>query len=263
MEDPGMYVTTPGVCAVSDSVPYTRTKTGRPRGWVPGRIVRVGFLLVACLLVVTTAQAAVQRGPYLQLGTPTSVVVRWRTDVATNSLVRFGTQPGSLTLSASNSTSSTNHEVTITGLQPATRYYYNVGSSTAVQASGSDYSFVTSPPVGTATPTRVWVLGDSGTKGSAARSVRDAYRNFTGTTRTSLWLMLGDNAYSDGTDSDYQAAVFTMYPDMLRQAVLWPTLGNHDGHSADSGAQSGVYYGIFTLPKRAEAGGLASGTGAY
>src|SRR5437773_3797455 len=50
---------------------------------------------------------------------------------------------------------------------------------------------------------------------------------------------------------------------MLRKSVLWPTFGNHDGHSADSSSQSGPYYDIFTLPKSGEAGGVASGTEAY
>ena len=75
--------------------------------------------------------------------------------------------------------------------------------------------------------------------------------------------MLGDNAYDRGTDSEYQAAVFNMYPEMLRKSVLWPTLGNHDGASSNSGTQTGPYYESFTLPKKAEAGGIASGTEAY
>jgi hypothetical protein len=75
--------------------------------------------------------------------------------------------------------------------------------------------------------------------------------------------MLGDNAYNDGTDSEYQAAVFDTYPEILRQVALWPTLGNHDGYTADSDTQSGPYYDIFTLPTNGEAGGLASGTEAY
>jgi hypothetical protein len=57
--------------------------------------------------------------------------------------------------------------------------------------------------------------------------------------------------------------VFNMYPTMLRKSVLWPTLGNHDGHTADSSSQTGPYYSIFTLPKQGEAGGVASGTEAY
>ncbi len=93
--------------------------------------------------------------------------------------------------------------------------------------------------------------------------MRDAYLSAAGSTYTDLWLMLGDNAYDDGTDAEYQAAVFNMYPTLLRQSVLWPTLGNHDGHSADSATLSGPYYNIFSLPKNGECGGLASGTEAY
>jgi hypothetical protein len=78
-----------------------------------------------------------------------------------------------------------------------------------------------------------------------------------------LWLMLGDNAYSSGTDSQYQKAVFSMYSAMLRQVPLWPTLGNHDALSADSSTLSGVYYDIFSLPSRGQCGGLVSGTEAY
>jgi hypothetical protein len=36
------------------------------------------------------------RGPYLQVATDTSMVVRWRTDAAVRSRVRFGTSPESL-----------------------------------------------------------------------------------------------------------------------------------------------------------------------
>jgi hypothetical protein len=45
-----------------------------------------------------------------------------------------------------------------------------------------------------------------------------------------------------------------MYPEMLRSVVLWPTYGNHDGHSADSQSQSGPYYDVFSLPRAGEAG---------
>ena len=35
---------------------------------------------------------------------------------------------------------------------------------------------------------------------------------------------LGDNAYTSGTDAEFQAAVFDIFPTMLRKSVLWPTL---------------------------------------
>ena len=208
--------------------------------------------------------AVLRRGPYLQRATPSSLVVRWRTDVATNSVVRYGPAPGSLGSSATDLASVTNHVVTLSGLSPATRYYYSVGSTTSTLA-GNDagHAFVTPPPAGTARAFRTWVLGDSGTATTNAARVRDAYLAFTGSRGTDLWLMLGDNAYVDGTDVEYQAAVFDMYPQTLRAVPLWPTYGNHDGHSADSATQSGPYYDIFTLPRNGEAGGVPSTTEAY
>jgi len=249
------------VCRRSTSASMAPAGAGRTRRQAMIRV-SIAFALTLALFAVP-ALAAVNRGPYLQIGTPTSVVVKWRTDTASNSRVTYGTQPSSLPGTASSSTSTTNHEVTLTGLQPATRYYYAVGDSATIQASGSDFTFLTPPLAGTATPTRIWAIGDSGTANSSARAVKDAFKSFTGSTPANVWLMLGDNAYTNGTDAEYQSAIFTMYPEILRRTVLWPTLGNHDAHSADSGTQSGPYYSIFTLPKRAEAGGLASGTEAY
>jgi len=76
---------------------------------------------------------------------------------------------------------------------------------------------------------------------------------------TDLWLMLGDNAYNNGTDAEFQAAVFDMYPAMLRQSPLWSTLGNHEYYT-----QSGTpYFDIHTFPKEGEAGGVPSGTEKY
>jgi hypothetical protein len=136
-------------------------------------------------------------------------------------------------------------------------YYYSVGSTAATFAGGdSSHFFVTFPPDGTAVPTRVWVLGDSGTANANAAAVRNAYFAATGSRHTDLWLMLGDNAYNSGTDSEYQNAVFNMYPTMLRNSVLFSTRGNHE-------ADANVYYNIFTLPQNAEGGGLASGSEAY
>jgi calcineurin-like phosphoesterase family protein/purple acid phosphatase-like protein/fibronectin type III domain protein len=217
-------------------------------------------------LIGTDAPATpvITRGPYLQTGTPSSIIVRWRTDQATDSRVRYGISPGTLTSNADTPTLTTEHEVTVSGLSADTTYYYSIGTTTATLAGGdANHFFVTSPATGTTRPTRIWVLGDSGTANSNAQVVRDAYLNFAGATITNLWLMLGDNAYNNGTDAEYQAAVFNMYPTMLRKSVLWPTIGNHDTAQSISPPANLPYYQIFTLPTNAEAGGMASGTEDY
>ncbi|HKG81120.1 MAG TPA: metallophosphoesterase family protein, partial [Pyrinomonadaceae bacterium] len=215
-------------------------------------------------LIGSDSSASVTRGPYLQIGTPNSTVVRWRTNIATDSRISYGTTQGSLTTNTDNATQTTEHEVVLSNLSPATKYFYSVGSTTQTLAgNNSSHFFVTSPVAGTASPTRIWILGDSGTANANAQAVRNAYLNFTGSTHTNLWLMLGDNAYETGTDSEYQAAVFDMYPTTLRQSVLWPTIGNHDTAQSTNPPASLPYFSMFTLPANAQAGGMASGTEKY
>lgn len=227
------------------------------------------FLALLSAASVTLSAQQIVRGPYLQQGTPDSVVVRWRTDVPTDTAVRFGLEPAKLDQEAKTKWKTTEHIMLLKGLKPSTRYHYAVGH--AAGALGSDAgtgSFVTSPPPGTRQPIRTWVIGDAGTATSKSyagqqSAVRDAYARYTGERHTDLWLMLGDNAYNTGTDAEHQVAVFDMYREMLRQSVVWPTLGNHDAGSATSVTQSGVYFDIFTLPTLGQAGGLMSGTEAY
>ena len=225
-------------------------------------------LALACLALTNVLPAQrIVRGPYLQLGTPDSVVVRWRTDVPTESAVRIGSDPARLERAVQSKAKTTEHIVHVGGLQPATRYHYAVGHAAGLLPDGAG-SLVTSPPHGTRRPIRTWVVGDAGTAGSKGyegqqASVRDAYLRFNGERHTDVFLQLGDNAYNTGTDAEHQVAVFDVYRDILRQTVTWPTLGNHDGGSAASITQSGVYFDLFTLPTRAQAGGLMSGTEAY
>ena len=210
-------------------------------------------------------QAEVIRGPYLQSGTPTSMVIKWRTSTATNSVVWYGPNPANLNQTTQQSGSRTDHEITLSGLQPNTTTYYAIGDNGGVLAGGtSKYFFETSPPPGSVQPVRAWVLGDCGTANSNARDVRDGYYSYVGSNYTDLILLLGDNAYDDGTDAEYQDAIFrNMYEDKLIQSVIWSTPGNHDYHSASASSQTGPYYDIFTFPKNGEAGGLPSGTEAY
>jgi len=209
----------------------------------------------------------VERQPYLQLGTPASMTVAWRTDVATDSRVRYGTTAEALDHEAVVAAAVADHAVTITGLAPATKYYYDAGSTAEVHAGGTpEHFFVTSPPAGSAAPFRAWVLGDSGNGSFAQAQVRDAMLDATVGHAPDLFLHMGDIAYVSGTDAEFSAYHFAPYADILRNTVLWTTLGNHEGTSTTSGApgiSAGPYYRAFVLPSAGEAGGAPSGTEAY
>lgn len=224
--------------------------------------VRAAAIAPSPLAPTTRISAVVNRGPYLGTAGSNRITIRWRSDLATDGRVRYGTSLANLNLTMYDPLSTTEHVLTLTGLSADTRYYYSVGTGTQVLTGGDAQTyFVTSPNPGTAKATRLWVIGDSGSGGSGATAVRDAFATYAAATKPAdLWLMLGDNAYSNGTDAEYQTGVFNMYPAMLRSTALWPTRGNHELLYAGA---NNDYYDIFTLPTAGEAGGLASGSEAY
>src|SRR5437763_2044875 len=110
------------------------------------------FRAAALTLVITlalcqsvlAATVSVKRGPYLQTGSYTSVTVKWRTDVSTDSCVRYGTSSSSLSSKTCSSTSTTDHVVKLSSLSSNTKYYYSIGTSDGSIAGGdSTYFFLT------------------------------------------------------------------------------------------------------------------------
>ena len=209
--------------------------------------------IAMALTTSLTAVASYDYGPYLQSGSDTRIAVSWRTKNATNSKVCYGTSQ-SLGNCIDEDNDTDDHTVTLDGLTPNTKYYYSINGDDG-EITNSKFNFVTSPTVGTSTPVRVWVIGDSGIEGSAGENVRDAYLADS-SAHTDIMLMLGDNAYQKGKENDYQDAMFDQYADVLSQTVVWPVLGNHDEDLA-------LYKDMFHLPKNAEAGGVASNSEQY
>ena len=229
-------------------------------------ISRITYILLSSILIAVTANAVetVVRGPYLQQGGPNQMTVRWRTETPSIGTVWYGKSAAKLNKSVSELKPTIDHEIILDRLKPSTQYLYEVGNQDEGKATDSTPLFFnTSPRHGKEQPTRVWVIGDSGTSNDDAKAVYEAYQKYAGDRYTDLWLMLGDNAYNTGTDKEYQKAVFDIYPDLLARSPLWSTIGNHDAHSVDAATQTGIYYDIFTLPKNGEIGGEPSGTEAY
>ncbi|MFT4664691.1 MAG: hypothetical protein ACI9XB_001638 [Gammaproteobacteria bacterium] len=222
------------------------------------------LLLLLCISTTSSAQEVI-RGPYLQLSTTNSIHIKWRTDVPTDSRVWYGDYHDNMNDIVTDNELTTEHNIEVTGLQPNTQYYYAVGSSTIQLAGESDdHYFKTNPVANSNQEINLWVLGDAGSKDNFQRETRDAFYNWNGGDHIDMMLLLGDNAYEDGTDEEYQLGWFEdMYEDRLINTVMWSAYGNHDAGSADSETETGVYFDVFDFPRNAESGGVASGTEAY
>lgn len=216
--------------------------------------------------VYLKAQVSIVKGPYLQTGTPNSIIVKWETNVKTDTKLSYGTNPSSLSLSYINSIPDTVHQVYVGGLNPYTKYFYAIGGSTFTLQGDTNNYFVTSPAHGTPGKYRFWITGDCGNGSTNQLDVKNKYLQYNGNRLTDGWLLLGDNAYDNGLDAEYNAKFFNIYQtDIMKHAVLWPSPGNHDYANAQVSQNNHdiSYYKIFNLPSGGEAGGVWSGTEAF
>jgi hypothetical protein len=101
--------------------------------------------------------------------TTTSATVTWITDQATTSQVNYGTSAAYGSASTLNSTLSTSHSVTLTGLTPGTTYDFDVVSanSAGTSSTSANATFATSAASGGGTPLKIlyvasWSITTSG-----------------------------------------------------------------------------------------------------
>ncbi|MBX7180497.1 MAG: metallophosphoesterase family protein [Bacteroidia bacterium] len=233
------------------------------------------FTLLALVASSTLYSQSIIRGPYLQSPNWNSIKVMWRSDSATSSNVKYGLSPADLSSSASVPGTATNHIVTISGLQPSTTYFYAIADSAGAIVEGGDslHRFKTWPTPGTVEPIRVWGIGDFGKGNDKQGKCHRAYMKYPGAAETDLWIWMGDNAYDDGTDEEFQNKVFDPvngYDSIFNFLPFMPSPGNHDYNSVSpvTNAQpplehSGPYFDLAEVPRNGESGGVASGHELY
>lgn len=214
-------------------------------------------------LKLTGTPLALSRGPYLQMGNMTGVTIRWRTNAPTNSFVEVGTSYGTYTASASKTTLTTEHEVRINNLLPETRYFYRVGSTTKILQGTYNNHFYTAPTPDSKDKVQIAVFGDCGLdKNGSQAATLNSYLNHVGSNQAELLLLLGDNAYDNGTDTEYQNTFFKPYGGtILKNHIIFPTPGNHD--YGDQASRTNPYYKNFTMPTAGECGGVPSNSEAF
>lgn len=227
---------------------------------------------------------------FLQQVGPDRVIIKWRDSgdpLLGGQTICYDTEQALLPRSSRTYSSVTalgHQEVVLSGLTPDTLYYYSIGGAGTAQETRA---FQTAPEPGVLPSDgniRVWLVGDSGVGGydpswSGSAEVRDGLYSWIASgdqEPVDLFLMLGDNAYNNGTDLEHQGAIFDVYPELLEGVGLWPSVGNHEmgsgggSQSSDPSSYSSYtetgrmpYLDIFSLPTNGESGGVASGTELY
>jgi hypothetical protein len=216
-------------------------------------------IICMCIFLVSISlNAQIIRQPYLQVLTPSSIMVRWNTAKSDTGKVYYGINQGSLTNLVMESDTNLFHKVTISGLGPSTKYYYSIDT---LDGSDEQY-FVTSPVPGSTGKTRIWVISDFGQTDLGDNIEREKAVNYwktfnNGNLHSDFILSLGDQTEND-TQKELQQLFFNLLDEPLLNSPLFTIEGNHD--AVDDLVN---YRATFSVPENGESGGYPSNTQDY
>ncbi len=218
---------------------------------------RIAVVLAGALVLVagTASAQTITRGPFIQNpdADATTMTLEWWTDVTGDSTVEYGLTNAlgsSVTIPQTGScevgSAGTCHIVTLTGLTPNTKYFYRLKTNgTIVQA--TNY-FTTMHAVGDTSDMFFTIVGDFGQSSSGETDVA----NLQDADDPPMIITVGDNAYQNGTQSDWDNNVFSQYRNVMRRALFIPTLGNHDlNNVGNANWASSAEILMFLLPENA------------
>ena len=169
--------------------------------------------------------------PYSMAPTTNSVKILWQMSEEsdpTEALVYYGTDSNNLNQSISSSEGwnvadeGYVHIVTLTGLQPNTRYYFTVGAS-ATRRFDKVCSTKTAPEQGTAF--RIFTISDIH---GNARNNWSNMQDFICSLNCDIALMNGDFVSSKGNDRNWNNYYFTPGAQFLSQVPCMSSSGNHE-----------------------------------
>lgn len=221
---------------------------------------QISLVILIAVLCAIPVISQVVRQPYLQIPTSSGVFISWITGTGTVGEVYYGTDPDSLeTCIQESQFEKIYHEVELTGLLPATRYYYTVDGT---RIGLKDQYFITNPLAGQLQPVRIWVISDFGQTNSYQNDERietvERWREFNdGSYHADFILSLGDQT-EDDSRYQLQHNYFNPLESVLKNTPLFTLIGNHDNHDSLNN-----YLRTFALPIKGEAGGIPSGTEKY
>ncbi|MDP6909035.1 MAG: FN3 domain-containing metallophosphoesterase family protein, partial [Flavobacteriales bacterium] len=197
--------------------------------------------------------------PYLQNAEPTSIHVMWETNTDNSTTVEYGLT-SSLGSSMSGTAATGNgasfvHDVELTGLQPATKYYYKAITG----STESDVYFFKTPPLAsTEASFNIVAMSDMQQDGSHPTVFSDIINDnlipyidqkFGNDLATDLayFFVPGDLVTTGSNYGSWASTFFEPAENLLSYVPLYPVPGNHEGNTP-------YFFQYFNLPLNGSTG---------
>ena len=221
---------------------------------------RLSFLLV--VLFAFSGQVSAQDivvSPFLQSATPNEIWIVWETSVGSESRVEWGATTALGTTAVGSDIvgdgSSRIHHVHLTGLEPATRYFYRVHTGST---SSETFDFMTPPLASAEQSFRVVAISDMqrGRPGMFREIMQDGIRDHVIaeygpnlSEELALMVIPGDLVDSGLQYREWEEEFFAPGAGVFEYVPMYPVLGNHENDSQH-------YFDYFHLPENGSDGSL-------
>ncbi len=216
-------------------------------------LILTGLLLISCKsenkpYYVDRYATPINRSPYIQSLSHNSAKILWQNKGESESLLTVWSENDPSTRHFYFDSRKNDFNISLSDLIPNSKYFYK---STGEREFKGFFHTRKAPEQDESC--KILVLGDSGSDGlrSVYKSISTKFNNFDSI------LLLGDNAYTVGSEDQYNRLFFSPLRKILSSTPVYSVLGNHDA------ASMLTYTRLFAFPKHGECGGVPSKSEIY
>jgi predicted phosphodiesterase len=209
------------------------------------RIKILSVLILGSAIFSNVSIAQIEKGPYLQSPTKSSITICWVSEETGYGEVRFGID-SSLNRNKFNDQKTTYHQITLDSLNPQTEYFYQVRESGYM----SEINHFKTAPYDTTAFTFA-VLGD--TRGGHDVHLKIVQQIIK--LNPDFVMNTGDLVVNGSSESEWDK-FFEINHDLMKNMPYYPVIGNHEGNSKN-------YFNYFALPNKERYYSFSWGVGRF
>lgn len=204
------------------------------------------FTFLLFIIISPLFSQVVNRAPYIQRPSQTTVTIAWRRANISSGKLFIGTAPGVWMDTLYSPTNTQKHYFDITGLTPNTQYFYQAYSAAPGDTFTSSITSFYTAEDDTSDNLSFLVYGDCGYNNTPQNQVKDLMQLET----VDFGIVTGD--VDQGVGDNYDGVFFNVYQNILDKDCHFTTIGNHDTYADGAATYLDAFYLFHNNPSNSE-----------